>query len=85
MGGVAEYGECDDPTFVDPEDGLCYLGNSHNLTEDVEHRYLILKSVFETMKQDDLSSEVSKIVSNVVVYIISDLDPLYGNNTTSSG
>jgi len=61
MGGVAEYGECNDPTLVDPDDGLCYLGNSQNLTEDVKHRYMILQSVFETMKQDALSSEVSKI------------------------
>ena len=69
MGGVAEYGECDDPNLVDPDDGLCYLGNAQNLTEDVEHRYLILKSVFETMKQDDLSSEVSKIVRITCLFV----------------
>lgn len=62
MGGVAEFGECPDQTLVDANNGWCYLGNSRNLTEDVEHRYRILRSVFQSLI-DDALTESPKIVS----------------------
>ena len=49
LGGLAEHGECEDRS-VD-ENGVCYLGNA-NITQDLEHRLLLLRGVLEKLKQD---------------------------------
>jgi len=72
MGGVADKGECEGRK-VDPDyegSGMCYLGNSRNLTEDLEHRFYIVKDALTTIRNDrksdnpeiDHSSKVLKIV-----------------------
>jgi hypothetical protein len=80
MGGLQEYGECEDDDNNDKNDntartvdrnGLCYLGDRHNITHDVEHRLQIVKYVLKRIKQDsfaetpdiDHMDNVLKIVS----------------------
>ncbi|KAL3915885.1 MAG: hypothetical protein SGARI_008086, partial [Bacillariaceae sp.] len=61
-GGVEEFGECEG-RFVDTEgvnEGTCYLGNQTDLRADLEHRFLILKTVLEGLSKDK-STELPKI------------------------
>jgi hypothetical protein len=60
LGGRAEYGECDG-RFIDDE-GSCYLGNKTDLSEDLDHRFKILKLVLNTLVEDRFD-ETPKIVS----------------------
>jgi len=69
LGGSADDGECDGRD-VDPKTGLCYLGNTHDLSEDVHHRARIVEEVLHKLKNDvftedpeiDRNSNVLKIV-----------------------
>lgn len=49
LGGLAEHGECEDRS-VDGN-GVCYVGN-YNITEDLEHRLLLVRGVLEKLKED---------------------------------
>ncbi len=69
LGGSADDGECEGRT-VDPTTDLCYLGNPHNLSQDVHHRAGIVQEVLHKLKNDvftenpeiDRQSTVLKIV-----------------------
>ena len=53
MGGLQEHGECDeDSTTIDPITGVCYLGDAHNITHDIEHRLEIVKTIVKRIKLD---------------------------------
>jgi hypothetical protein len=59
FGGLDAKHECDDEDFhhdisndADDEVRGCYLGNVHNLTEDVEHRFQLLLKVLDTLEND---------------------------------
>lgn len=54
LGGIAKHGECEGRT-VDPEDGLCYLGNKDDLEDDLNHRFDLLAEVLLTLKEDHLN------------------------------
>jgi hypothetical protein len=51
LGGLDSHGECAHQP-VDPETGVCYLGNKKNLTADVHHRMQIVEEVLERLKAD---------------------------------
>jgi len=69
LGGSSADGECDGRS-VDPKTGLCYLGNTRDLSEDVHHRARIVEEVLHKLKNDafteepeiDRNSNVLKIV-----------------------
>ena len=68
MTTIVLIGECKGRS-VDPN-GVCYLGNQQNITEDVYHRLAILKEVLDRIRNDrfvespdiDHGSKVLKIV-----------------------
>jgi hypothetical protein len=51
LGGLDSHGECAHQP-VDPDTGVCYLGNKKNLTADVHHRMQIVEEVLERLKVD---------------------------------
>jgi hypothetical protein len=51
LGGLDAHGECAHQS-VDPDTGVCYLGNEKNLTADVQHRLKIVEEVLERLKAD---------------------------------
>lgn len=69
LGGSSADGECDGRN-VDPKTGLCYLGNTRDLAEDVHHRVRIVEKVLHKLTNDafteepeiDRNSNVLKIV-----------------------
>jgi hypothetical protein len=71
MGGIQEHGECNHGHTVDPNSGLCYLGDLHNITHDIEHRLEIVQTILKRIKLDsfqespdiDHIDNVLKIVS----------------------
>ena len=68
IGGLEEEGECEG-RIVSPE-GVCYLGNANNITEDIYHRLSIVKKILKRLKADaftespdiDHADDVLKIV-----------------------
>jgi len=65
LGGSADHGECVGRD-IDPKTGLCYLGNAHNLSEDVHHRARIVQEVLLKLK-NDVFHEAPKIDRNSIV------------------
>jgi len=69
LGGSAEDGECKGRD-VDPQNDMCYLGNTKDLAEDIHHRARIFEQVLDKLKNDAFtetpeisrSSNVLKIV-----------------------
>jgi predicted amidohydrolase len=69
LGGRDDMGECEGKE-VDTNSGLCYLGNSYNITEDVMHRLAIASRIIAKIKQNafaespdiDYADDVLKIV-----------------------
>jgi hypothetical protein len=51
LGGLDAHGECGHQP-VDPDTGVCYLGNTKNLTADVHHRMQIVQEVLKRLKAD---------------------------------
>jgi hypothetical protein len=51
LGGLDAHGECGHQP-VDPNTGVCYLGNQKNLTADVHHRMKIVEDVLQRLKAD---------------------------------
>jgi hypothetical protein len=51
LGGLDSHGECAHQP-VDPDTGVCYLGNKKNLTADVHHRMQIVEEILERLKVD---------------------------------
>ena len=68
LGGLESMGECHG--HVVSTSGECYLGNVHNITEDVQHRLNIVKLILAKLRADqfhrehdiDHSDDVLKIV-----------------------
>ena len=56
LGGSSADGECDGRK-VDPKTGLCYLGNTRDLSEDVHHRARIVEEVLHKLKNDVFTEE----------------------------
>jgi hypothetical protein len=50
LGGLAAHGECEGRN-VDPN-GVCYLGDAQNITNDVQHRLQIVEKVLKLIKND---------------------------------
>jgi hypothetical protein len=51
LGGLDAHDECAGQP-VDPDTGVCYLGNQKNLTSDVHHRMQIVEEVLDVLRSD---------------------------------
>jgi hypothetical protein len=51
LGGLDAHDECAGQP-VDPDTGVCYLGNQKNLTADVHHRMKIVEEVLDVLRSD---------------------------------